>query len=209
VVTDYCKNTSFPFYTRYIKLALEAFLPPCINNGVAFEAHGQNTLARFDLKTKKLAGFVIRDFGGIKAHQETLMKSCGVKLDVLPDSCVVAEELDEVYKLLYHTLIYGHLHRLIRVLGFHYDGRGWAMLRQHLNNIIPHNHPLQKAWLLQREIPGKCLMQMKIDELYRDYIYRNIPNLILYEPRQTDQHDTSIKNRIMSRSTSLATHTER
>lgn len=80
----------------YIHLALEAFLPPCIHNGVAFEAHGQNTLARFDIKTKKLLGFVIRDFGGIKVHQETLRQSCGAEIDVLPDSCVVAEDPSEV-----------------------------------------------------------------------------------------------------------------
>ncbi|KAG2182392.1 hypothetical protein INT43_007322 [Umbelopsis isabellina] len=156
------------FLDRYIKLSLEAFLPPCLHNGVAFEAHGQNTLARFDSKTKELIGFTIRDFGGIKGHQETLMKSCGVKFDVLPDSCVIAEEIDGVYKLLYHTLIYSHLHRLIRVLGMHYNGLGWSILRRYLKAMIPQEHPLYKAWLLQSGIPGKCLMQMKIDELYRD-----------------------------------------
>ncbi|CAM0142647.1 unnamed protein product [Umbelopsis sp. WA50703] len=156
------------FLDRYIKLSLEAFLPPCLHNGVAFEAHGQNTLARFDSKTKQLTGFIIRDFGGIKGHQDTLMKSCGVKFDVLPDSCVIADELDGVYKLLYHTLIYSHLHRLIRVLGQHYNGRGWSIVRQYLKAMVPQEHPLYKAWLLQTEIPGKCLMQMKIDELYRD-----------------------------------------
>jgi siderophore synthetase component len=77
-------------------LSLEAFLPPCLHNGIAFEAHGQNTLARFDSKTKKLVGFIVRDFGGIKGHQETLKNSCDVELDVIPDSCVVAEDLNEV-----------------------------------------------------------------------------------------------------------------
>jgi hypothetical protein len=70
--------------------------------------------------------------------------------------------------LLYHTLIFGHLNRLIRVLGMHYNGKGWAMLRQHLMRMIPESHPMYTAWLRQPEIPGKCLMQMKIDELYRD-----------------------------------------
>ncbi|KAG2188916.1 hypothetical protein INT44_004058 [Umbelopsis vinacea] len=182
------------FLDRYIRLSLEAFLPPCLHNGVAFEAHGQNTLARFDSKTKKLIGFIVRDFGGIKGHQETLRKSCGVELDVIPDSCVEANELDEVYKLLYHTLIFGHLHRLIRVLGMHYNGKGWAMLRQHLTKMIPESHPMYTAWLRKQELPGKCLMQMKIDELYRDYIYRNIPNLILYEPQQHVLEDVPIPN---------------
>lgn len=63
---------------------------------MAFEAHGQNTMCRFDRKTGELKGFVVRDFGGVKVHNETLKKSCGVELDVLPDSCVVAHSLDEV-----------------------------------------------------------------------------------------------------------------
>jgi siderophore synthetase component len=84
------------FLDRYIDLALQSFLPPALKNGVAFEAHGQNTLARFDKKTGQLKGFVIRDFGGIKVHRPTLLKTAGVDIDVLPDSCVVAETPDEV-----------------------------------------------------------------------------------------------------------------
>lgn len=42
------------------------------------------------------------------------------------------------------------------------------MLRQQLKKMIPESHPMYTAWLRQPEIPGKCLMQMKIDELYRD-----------------------------------------
>lgn len=42
------------------------------------------------------------------------------------------------------------------------------MVRQHLKNMIPNNHPLWTTWMCQAELPGKCLMQMKIDELYRD-----------------------------------------
>lgn len=83
-------------FIRYVDFALRAFLPPCLENGVAFEAHGQNTLARFDRKTGVLKGFVIRDFGGVKVHNETLKRSAGCEIDVLPDSCVVAETVDEV-----------------------------------------------------------------------------------------------------------------
>lgn len=88
------------FLDRYIDLALQSFLPPALVNGVAFEAHGQNTLARFDKKTGLLKGFVIRDFGGVKVHRESLIKSAGVDIDVLPDSCVVAETTDEVSQVI-------------------------------------------------------------------------------------------------------------
>ncbi|KAI8089336.1 IucC family-domain-containing protein [Halteromyces radiatus] len=170
------------FLDRYIDLALQAFLPPALINGVAFEAHGQNTLARFDKKTGLLKGFVIRDFGGIKVHRETLIKSAGVDIDVLPDSCVVADTKDEVFKLLYHTLIHSHLQRLIRVLDLHYDGRGWAMVRKHLNRLVPKDHFMWKSLMEEDKVPGKCLVRMKIEELYRDYIYSPVPNVIQYRP---------------------------
>ncbi|KAG0171015.1 hypothetical protein DFQ30_001634 [Apophysomyces sp. BC1015] len=156
------------FLDRYIETALQAFLPPCLINGVAFEAHGQNTLARFDKKTGELKGFVIRDFGGIKVHRETLKKSCGAELDVLPDSCVVAETRDESYKLLYHTLIHSHLQRLIRVLDLHYNGKGWELLRGHMSRMIPKDHSMWTVFMESTKVPGKCLVRMKIEELYRD-----------------------------------------
>jgi hypothetical protein len=42
------------------------------------------------------------------------------------------------------------------------------MVRQHLKKMIPEDHPLYTAWLQQSEIPAKCFMKMKIEELYRD-----------------------------------------
>jgi siderophore synthetase component len=66
-----------------VKLFFEAFLPPVLHNGVAFECHPQNCVARFDLKTKELKGFIIRDFGGLRVHRESLRASTGVELDFL------------------------------------------------------------------------------------------------------------------------------
>ncbi|KAI7861275.1 hypothetical protein BDF14DRAFT_1872144 [Spinellus fusiger] len=129
------------FLDRYIRLALEAFLPPCLVNG-----------------TGLLQGFVIRDFGGIKVHKETLKATTGVNISVLPESCVVADSLEEVYKLLYHTLIHSHLQRLIRVLGMHYDGRGWAIL----------------LFMETKKVPGKY------------YIYCPVPNVIHYQPQTVE-----------------------
>ncbi|KAI9496318.1 IucC family-domain-containing protein [Zychaea mexicana] len=175
------------FLDRYIQLALKAFIPPALENGVAFEAHGQNTMCRFDRRTGELKGFVIRDFGGVKAHNPTLKKSCGVELDVLPDSCVVAHSMDEVYKLLYHTLFHSQFQRLIRVLGMHHNGRGWEMVRTHLAELIPRDHPMYQFFMVQEKVPGKCLIRMKIEELYRDYIYSPVPNMILSRPQELVQ----------------------
>ncbi|OBZ85715.1 Uncharacterized protein y4xN [Choanephora cucurbitarum] len=175
------------FLNRYVEFALRAFLPPCLENGVAFEAHGQNTLARFDRKTGQLKGFVIRDFGGVKVHNETLKKSTGAELDILPDSCVEAHSLDEVVKLLYHTLFHCQFQRLIRVLNLHYNGVGWELVRQHMTRMIPREHPMWSMFMAPAKVPGKCLVRMKIDELYRDYIYRPVPNMINFKPQQIPQ----------------------
>ncbi|KAI8384841.1 IucC family-domain-containing protein [Radiomyces spectabilis] len=174
------------FLDRYIKIALEAFLPPALNNGVAFEAHGQNTLARFDRETGELKGFVIRDFGGIKVHRETLRKTTGTDIDVIPDSCVVAETLEEVYKLIYHTLIHSQLQRLIRVLDLHYNGKGWELLRTHMAAMVPKDHPMWAVFMDSTKVPGKCMVRMKIEELYRDYIYSPVPNVIHYRPQSVE-----------------------
>ncbi|KAI8984409.1 IucC family-domain-containing protein [Mycotypha africana] len=168
------------FLKRYVDLALRAFLPPCLENGVAFEAHGQNTLARFDRKTGQLKGFVIRDFGGVKVHNETLKRTTGYEIDVLPDSCVVANTIDEVSKLLYHTLFHCHLQRLIRVLNLHYNGVGWEIVRNRMSELVPRNHVMYSSFLEKTKVPGKCLVRMKIEELYRDVSIRYVYVLYLF-----------------------------
>ena len=168
------------FLDRYVELALKAFVPPCLENGVAFEAHGQNTMCRFDKHTGELKGFVIRDFGGVKVHNPTLKETCGVELDVLPDSCVVAHTMDEVYKLLYHTLFHSQFQRLIRVLGMHHNGRGWEMVRKHFVAMVPKGHSMYKFFMEQDKVPGKCMIRMKIEELYRDVSYLFLFLLVLF-----------------------------
>ncbi|KAL1917748.1 uncharacterized protein VTP21DRAFT_3582 [Calcarisporiella thermophila] len=172
------------FLTRYVDLVLRAFLPPLIHNGFAFEAHLQNAKARFDLATGELLGFTVRDYGGIKVHQDTLYASIGRRMEVLEGSCVVAKTLDESFKLLHHTLIECHLHQIVRAVDLHYNGIGWRLVREKMTTLIPHDHPLFRAWLQSEFVPGKALMRMKLDGLYRDYLYTDFPNLILYLPPQ-------------------------
>lgn len=185
-------------------MIFDAFLPPLLLNGVAFEAHGQNTLARFDRLTGELTGFVFRDFGGLRIHAPTLFASTGVTLDTLPDHCIVVPDVHDAQKRLYHTLIHSHLHRLIRVLGFHHNGRGWELVRESLEARVPRDCSLWDAWLDPRRITvmGKCFLRMKLEGLYRDVsfvsyltaaltcsssfpqaVYEAVPNLIHYQPQ--------------------------
>ncbi|KAF8071692.1 IucC family-domain-containing protein [Lyophyllum atratum] len=175
------------FLNRYIQLACEALLPPLIHNGLAFEAHAQNVLARFDVTTGEPIGFVIRDLGGLRVHPETLRRSTGVDFQFLPGHCVVTETLEEIYPKFYHTFVHNHMQRMIRVLGLHDDGRGWEMLREHMGNSIPENHELRKIWLSSdsKLLPSKCLMRMRMRDSYREMVYSPFPNMIQYRPEQT------------------------
>ncbi|KAG5642424.1 hypothetical protein DXG03_002798 [Asterophora parasitica] len=158
------------FLDRYIRLACEALLPPLIHNGVAFEAHAQNVLARFDVNTGETIGFVVRDLGGLRIHPDTLRQSTGVDFQFLPSHCVATETLEETYPKFYHTFVHNHIQRLIRILGLHSDGRGWEMLRTHMDATIPENHELRKIWLSpdSKLLPSKCLMRMRMRDSYRE-----------------------------------------
>ncbi|KAJ6570145.1 hypothetical protein DFH09DRAFT_1154136 [Mycena vulgaris] len=168
---------------KFVKLFFEAFLPPVLHNGVAFECHPQNCVARFDLKTKELLGFIIRDFGGLRVHRESLRASTGVELDFLEGHSIIAEDPDDVYARMYHTVMHNHLQQLIRVLGLHYSGAGWALVRRHLRAVIPREHALYNAWLApeKKTFPGKCFMRMRCEGMYRFHLHAPFPNLILYE----------------------------
>ncbi|KAF7330281.1 hypothetical protein MVEN_02466000 [Mycena venus] len=168
---------------KFVKLFFDAFLPSVLHNGVAFEAHPQNCVARFDLKTKELLGFIIRDFGGLRVHRESLRASTGVELDFLEGHSIIAEDPDDVYARMYHTVMHNHLQQLIRVLGLHYNGVGWALVRRHLRATIPREHALYAAWLSpeRKTFPGKCFMRMRCQGMYRFHLHAPFPNLILYE----------------------------
>lgn len=116
-------------------------------------------------------GFVIRDLGGLRIHPPTLRQSTGVDFEFLPGHCVVTKTLEETWPKLYHTLVHNHLQRLIRLLGLHYNGVGYEILRRHLDATIPPGHALRKVWLSPTEgdtVLGKCLMRMRLQGVYRD-----------------------------------------
>ncbi|KAI9505612.1 IucC family-domain-containing protein [Coemansia spiralis] len=168
------------FLQAYAEKLFDAFLPPIINHGFAFEAHPQNSLLRIDAETGEIRGFIVRDFGGIKVHRETFKQSSGIYIDMLPNSCTDAQSMYEVYDLAYHTLVQCQLHRLVRALKLHYKGNGWAIVRKAFEQRVPESHSLRSTWY-QESFDLKCFVTMKVDGLYRDYIYRKVPNVLFYE----------------------------
>ena len=119
----------------------------------------------------------MRDLGGLRVHAETLRSSTGTDFQFSPGHCVVTASLEEAAKKLYHTLVFNHLQRLARSLDLHYDGSGWALLRQHLEAKIPRDSWLWDVWMRQdaRSVSGKCLLRMKLAGLYRDVSLSSVP----------------------------------
>ncbi|KIL58736.1 hypothetical protein M378DRAFT_86059 [Amanita muscaria Koide BX008] len=167
---------------KFVRIFLMAFLPSVLYNGVAFECHPQNCLARFDQRTKEIRGFVVRDYGGLRVHPETLRATTGVIFDCLPGHSIVAPSLDDVYKRMYHTVIHNHLQQLIRVLGLHYSGQGWRIVRKHLMDIVPKGHGLYKMWLSPDSsmVESKCFLRMRMVGMSRFHLHSPVPNLIHY-----------------------------
>ena len=156
--------------SRYIQLACRALIPPLIKNGVTFEAHAQNVLARFDIATKELQGFVVRDLGGLRIHPPTLRESTGVDFQFLDGHVVAVMTLEEILPKFYHTFVHCHLQRLIRLLGMHYNGLGWEMVRKYMADVIPVEHPAWRSWMgpACKTVDSKCLMRMRMCDSYRD-----------------------------------------
>jgi Ferric iron reductase FhuF-like transporter len=162
-----------------------------LEDGVAFEAHPQNTIARFSLAPPhQLRGFVIRDFGGIRVHPPTLLASTGVVLDVHTGHSIVAETLDDVYTRMYHTMYHNHLQQLVRVLELHYSGKGWEVIRARLRESIPPGHALERAWLGKeaKTLPGKCYMRMRMVGAYRHVSFLTLAMSPFFPEGIYDQH---------------------
>ena len=174
---------------RYTSILLAALIPLLIINGLAFEAHPQNTLVRIstspDTKPRVL-GFVMRDLGGIRVHPPTLLSSTNTSQEAfqyLPNHRIVTKTLEAAAARLYNTLVQNHLHRLARVLGLHYSGEAWGILRGNLEREITkqgvNGRWLYNFWMREgaSEVEGKCLLRMKLAGSYRDVSIFYLPSL--------------------------------
>ena len=164
---------------------------------MAFECHPQNCVARFDKNTKELKGFVIRDFGGLRIHRETLKASTGHDLDVKEGHHVAAKNLEEVYIRAYSSMIQNHLQLLLRTLELHYNGKGWAIVREELQRLVRRDHPLYDAWPAPERMtfPAKCYLRMRMVTIHYPQVshiyHREAPYLrITFSSLSTDHSRT-------------------
>lgn len=160
-----------------------------LHNGVGFEAHPQNTILRVSLDPSagpqhRLLGFIIRDFGGLRIHTPTLLESTHPNITapideiITPGHSILAETLDDVYTRMYHTVVHNHFQQLVRVLGLHYNGKGWEVVRKRSWEALSRSEyngkaeGLRDAWFGREgaerwAVPGKCFMRMRMVGMYR------------------------------------------
>ncbi|KAJ1507430.1 hypothetical protein HMI54_007079 [Coelomomyces lativittatus] len=210
-------SSKLSFFKHYVSLFLRTMLPPLLQ-GYAFEAHVQNVLVQIqpkqhphssvltELESQKventvyeITGFGVRDFGGVLIHPPSLLSSSkdDIVNQLYPNSPCIAQDMDSLYKLAYHTVIFCHLHRLLRVLDLHDDRSGWKCLYEELIAFC-NTHPntsdgLLKAWVSESSMNLKSFLKMKLESLYRDFLYEKVPNLILLGTSLT----TDMKNSIL------------
>ncbi len=172
---------------RYIEL----LVPPCLHllsvYGLVLEVHLQNTLAAVD--DGGLAGFVIRDLGGIRLHPGRL-QSAGRSVELAPGSFLATDDLAEVRDKLSHTLLHAHMATLIRWaerdLGLP-ARRAWALIRATIIRTaerIPAEHRdaayADRDALLRPRTRAKALLRMRFEDRISDYAYTEVDNILAH-----------------------------
>jgi hypothetical protein len=75
--------------------------------------------------------------GGVRVDRAQYARTTGHPLELLPGSSIDADGPEDVYGKVFHTVVQSHLHRLVRALGLHYNGAGWAIIREHVARSVP------------------------------------------------------------------------
>ncbi|QKX54320.1 uncharacterized protein TRUGW13939_01406 [Talaromyces rugulosus] len=154
---------------EYVGGFLRAVLPSLVRYGIGMEAHGQNTLVRVCRGTKIIAGFVVRDFEGIKVHVPTL-EELGIKLCMTSPGC--SRNLEDIWSKIHHSIFQNHLGNLVYALGLdRHDG--WAIIRDELSAVLnPDTDSRGRElydFILQDTMPFKCFLKMRMSEHFNDY----------------------------------------
>ncbi|KAL3472534.1 ferric iron reductase FhuF-like transporter-domain-containing protein [Aspergillus californicus] len=174
------------WFRRYTSRLLYLTLTPLVKHGIGLEAHGQNICVRICRKTLDIKGFAVRDFGGIRLHMPTLRSQGHDIYTIPPGAATMTEDLHGVWSKVHHSLFQNHLGHLIVALGLEDQG-GWEIVRNEVKAILlPNGRPCSPHaaqlcdFLLAETMPFKCFLRMRIEGKYRDYVERQLPNVLLY-----------------------------
>ncbi|KAI9929654.1 hypothetical protein MW887_001129 [Aspergillus wentii] len=168
----------------YVTRLFEIALPPLVLHGIGFEAHGQNIVARICRQTGQIKGFVVRDFGGVRLHVPTL-ESQGICFASLPPGgAVLTDNMENVWSKVHHSLLQNHVGLILTSLGLERNG-GWGVVRDALSSVLkPEQGGTRETlyeYFLKDTMPFKCFLRMRMAGKYRDYVEREVPNVLLID----------------------------
>lgn len=145
-------------------------LQPLVRHGVGLESHPQNVLVRVNTSSKKITGFAVRDFGGIRIHLATFIRS-GNDPGVIPRGALnLTDDMHIVQDKVHHALFQVHVGHLLYMLGLESHG-GWAIVREEMERALnprgdPDGRVLHDAFL-KKTMSFKCFMEMRLRGVYR------------------------------------------
>lgn len=176
------------FFHDYAALTLRAVLPLVLTEGIALEAHAQNTLVRFQDGAPVSAA--LRDLGGLRVlpEWEGPAKPAG---GIHPATLIVAKSPAELVGKIHHTWLHNHLAPLARAVA---DASGlpeaalWAAARaaakdafRSLDGRVPGGRLEDfAASFFAPTVRIKALTRMRLAGKYFQYDLAELPNP-LYE----------------------------
>ncbi|KAL5632321.1 hypothetical protein ACGC1H_005328 [Rhizoctonia solani] len=169
------------WFCNYTRIFLQAVLPPLLSHGVCLEAHMQNMLARFDVKTGVLCGFVYRDMGGLRMHVPTMAvhNTTIESASLVPGGVILTDDLEAVWVNAYHNFVANHLGGALRAMGLTWKG-GWDIVRKELTDALTaslhHKAGELLDFMLQPEMKRKAFLRMKLAGVYRGRVYCYLQN---------------------------------
>ncbi|EYE96808.1 uncharacterized protein EURHEDRAFT_514051 [Aspergillus ruber CBS 135680] len=176
-------TTDKQFWLRtYVIRLFTLVLPPLAQYGIGLEAHGQNLVARICRKTDEVKGFAVQDFGGVRMHVPTL-KKFGVNFDSLPPrGATLTEDLHNLWSKVHHALVQNHVGLIVSALGLERNG-GWGIVREVLGGVLEQQEEGMgrelAEYFMQNTMSFKCFLRMRMEGKYRDYVEREVPNVLL------------------------------
>ncbi|QRV99013.1 hypothetical protein RhiJN_27032 [Ceratobasidium sp. AG-Ba] len=169
------------WFRNYTRLYLQAVLPFLLSYGIFLEAHMQNMLVRFDLKTGALRGFVYRDVDGVRIHAPT-MQARGLDIKspyFVSGATTLINDLEALWARVYQICLTNHLGGALTAMGLGWEG-GWTILREELENALRASHEDKAsellAFVLQPYIKRTAFLRTKLTGVYGKQINYQRPN---------------------------------
>ena len=172
-----------PNFRQYVANLLSGVLALYLKYGIALEAHQQNSF--LVVSKNKPQRFVIRDFGGVRVHMESLQDK-GLTLQLHQDRLIVEEQRLKCLQKLIHSLYVCHLGTLVSALAQDYSSPSkwfWKIVADETENVFDSckqavnktDFQLDRKTLLNDSWPTKALLSMRVEQSSED-LWARIPN---------------------------------